>query len=365
MADAPGSRPLTLSIDAMGGDRAPGAVLDGIDIARIRHPGVRYLLHGNKGELERLLAGEAGLAAVVEIRHAPDVVGMEDKPSQAIRRRDTSMSRALESVKAGEAVGVVSAGNTGALMALSMLHLRRLDGISRPAIAALWPTVYGQSVVLDVGANVGSDARNLVDFAVMGAAFARAVFGIQKPSLGLLNIGAEEVKGNEEVKLAAQSIREANLDIAFAGFVEGDDISAGAVDVVVTDGYTGNIALKTAEGTAKLVAHYLREALKRSLFSKIGAFFAQGAFRILKVRMDPRTANGGIFLGLNGIVVKSHGGTDGLGFAAAIDLAVDMAKQNVVQRISDDIKGVAGVLSRLPTVAPEPEPAALPNVETA
>jgi glycerol-3-phosphate acyltransferase PlsX len=365
MADAPKTQQLTLSIDAMGGDRAPGAILDGIDIARVRHPGVRFLLHGNKGELERLLAGEAALAAAVEIRHAPDVVGMDDKPSQAIRRRDTSMSRALESVKNGEAVGVVSAGNTGALMAISMLQLRRLEGISRPAIAALWPTMHGQSVVLDVGANVGSDARNLVDFAVMGAAFARAVFGLKTPSLGLLNIGAEEVKGNEQVKLAAQTLRDAGLDIAFAGFVEGDDISAGTVDVVVTDGYTGNIALKTAEGTAKLVAHYLREALKRSLMSKLGALLASGAFRILKVRMDPRTANGGIFLGLNGIVVKSHGGTDGLGFAAAIDLAVDLAKQNVVQRIADDIKGVAGALSRLPAAAPEAETAADPNTEAA
>ena len=269
---------------------------------------------------------------------------------QALRRRDTSMSRALEAVKNGEAVGAVSAGNTGALMALAMLHVKRIDGIARPAIAALWPTVHGQSVVLDVGANVGSEARHLVDFAVMGAAFARNVLGLKTPSLGLLNIGAEEVKGNEAVKLAAQTLRESGLDIAFAGFVEGDDIGAGTVDVVVTDGYTGNIALKTAEGTAKLISHYLRQALSRSLFSKIGAFFAQGAFRILKVRMDPRTANGGIFLGLNGIVVKSHGGTDGLGFAAAIDLAVDMAKQNMVQRIADDMKGVAGLLRKVKLV---------------
>ncbi|MBL9009903.1 MAG: phosphate acyltransferase PlsX [Alphaproteobacteria bacterium] len=359
MADAPKTGQLVLSIDAMGGDNAPGAVLDGIDIARVRHPGVRFLLHGDKGELERLMAGDAGLLAVAEIRHAPDVVGMDDKPSQALRRgRETSMWRALESVKAGEAAGAVSAGNTGALMAMSKFQLRPLDGIARPAIAALWPTMHGQSVVLDVGANVGSEARHLVDFAVMGAAFARAVFGLKTPSVGLLNIGSEELKGNEQVKVAAQSLRDAGLDIAFAGFIEGDDISAGTVDVVVTDGFTGNIALKAAEGTAKLVSHYLREALKRSLLTKIGAFLASGAFRILKARMDPRAVNGGVFLGLNGIVVKSHGGTDGIGFAAAIDLAIDMAKQDMVRRIADDIKGVSGVLSRLAPAAPDATDAA-------
>ncbi len=362
MADAPKTGQLVLSIDAMGGDNAPGAVLDGIDIARIRHPGVRFLLHGDKGELERLMAGDGGLIAATEIRHAPDVVGMDDKPSQALRRgRETSMWRALESVKAGEAAGAVSAGNTGALMAMSKFQLRPLDGIARPAIAALWPTMHGQSVVLDVGANVGSEARHLVDFGVMGAAFARAVFGLRTPSVGLLNIGSEEVKGNEQVKAAAQTLRDAGLDIAFAGFVEGDDISAGTVDVVVTDGFTGNIALKAAEGTAKLVSFYLREALKRSLLTKIGAFLAGGAFRVLKARMDPRSVNGGVFLGLNGIVVKSHGGTDGIGFAAAIDMAVDMAKQNMVQRIADDIKGVSGVLSRIAPAAPdEPAPEAAP-----
>jgi glycerol-3-phosphate acyltransferase PlsX len=360
MTDAPASRTLTLSIDAMGGDNAPEAIIDGLDIARVRHPGVRFLLHGKKDELERLIAGNAALQAAVELRNASDVVGMDDKPSQAMRRgRETSMWRAIDSVKSGEAAGAVSAGNTGALMAMALLQLRPLEGITRPAIAALWPTMYGQTVVLDVGANVACEARHLVDFGVMGTAFARAVLGIKTPSLGVLNVGAEELKGNEHVKTAAQTLRDAGLDIAFAGFVEGDDISAGTVDVVVTDGFTGNIALKTAEGTAKLVGYYLKQALSRSLFSKIGAFLASGAFRILKVRMDPRTANGGIFLGLNGIVVKSHGGTDGLGFAAAVDLAVDMAKQKITEKISADIKGVSSILSRLgpgtPAAAPSPE----------
>lgn len=343
MTEAPKSQALVLSIDAMGGDFAPGAVLDGIDIARVRHPGVRFLLHGNKGALERMMAGEAGLLGVVEIRHAANVVGMDDKPSQALRRRhDTSMWNALESVKTGEAVGAVSAGNTGALMAMAKFQLRPIEGISRPAIAALWPTMHGQSVVLDVGANVETDARQLVDFAIMGAAFARTVFGMPKPLVALLNIGTEEVKGNDDVKAAAQMLRDApDLPMIFEGFVEGDDISAGTVDVVVTDGYTGNVALKAAEGTAKLVAHYLKQALKRNWLSKLGALIASGAFRILKIRMDPRGVNGGVFLGLNGIVVKSHGGTDGLGFASAIDLAVDMAKHNIIKRITDDLVRVA------------------------
>ncbi|MCC6920377.1 MAG: phosphate acyltransferase PlsX [Alphaproteobacteria bacterium] len=347
MADAaPRTNPLVLSIDAMGGDRAPGAVLDGIDIARVRHPGVRFLLHGPQGELERLIAGEAGLQGVVEIRHAANVVAMDEKPSQALRRRaDTSMSNALDSVKNGEAAACVSAGNTGALMAIAQFNLRRIEGIRRPAIAALWPTMHGQTVVLDVGANAGSDARHLVDFAVMGAAYARVVFGLERPLVALLNIGAEEMKGNDAVKGAAQALREATgLPMSFQGFVEGDDISAGTVDVVVTDGYTGNIALKAAEGTAKLIQHYLKEALKRSWMSMLGAAIASGAFRILKIRMDPRSVNGGVFLGLNGIVVKSHGGADGLGFASAIDLAIDMAKQNIVQRIADGLKGVSAAL---------------------
>jgi glycerol-3-phosphate acyltransferase PlsX len=364
MTEAPKIQPLILSIDAMGGDFAPGAVLDGIDIARVRHPGVRFLLHGNKGQLERIIAGEAGLSGVIEIRHAPNVVAMDDKPSQALRRgHDTSMWRAIESVKTGEAAAVVSAGNTGALMAMSYFQLRTLESISRPAIAAMWPTMHGQSVVLDVGANVEADTRNLVEFAIMGAAYARSVFGMKLPTVALLNIGSEELKGNEHVKAAAKILRETDLPMSFQGFVEGDDISAGTVDVVVTDGYTGNIALKAAEGTAKLVAHYLRQAIKRSWMSMLGAALASGAFRILKVRMDPRGVNGGVLLGLNGVVVKSHGGTDGLGFASAIDLAVDMANQNIVQRIATDIKGVAAMLP--PAGAPVAAEPGTPSVSQA
>ncbi len=344
----PGTKTITLSVDAMGGDFAPKAVVEGLEIARVRRPGVKYLLHGDETRLNELVSGKAGLASSVSIRHASNVVAMDDKPSQALRRgRETSMWRAIDSVRQGEAQAAVSAGNTGALMAMAKFQLRPLDGIARPAIAAQWPTVRGQTVVLDVGANVGSEARHLVDFAVMGAAFARAIYGLPKPTLGLLNIGVEELKGNEHVKAAAQLLRDSGLPIQFQGFVEGDDISLGAVDVVVTDGFTGNVALKAAEGTAKLIGQYLKDALNRSWMSKLGAALASGAFRVLKTKMDPRSVNGGVFLGLNGLVVKSHGGTDGLGFASAVDLAVDMAQADLSNRIAADMASIQSALGRL------------------
>jgi glycerol-3-phosphate acyltransferase PlsX len=321
----------------MGGDSGPASVLAGVAIARRRHPNVRFLLHGDEAVLAPLLTRHRALAAHAEIRHAPAVIGMAEKPSQAIRRgRNSSMWHALEAVARGDAQVAVSAGNTGALMAISMFRIGLIEGVSRPAIAVLWPTVRGQSVVLDVGANAGSDAEQLVDFAVMGEAFARAIFGIERPTVGLLNIGEEEVKGIESVKQAAQILRASKLPIEFHGFIEGDDIGAGLVDVVVTDGFTGNVALKTAEGTAKLILFYLRSALKRSLLGRLGALLASGAFRVLKRKLDPRNLNGGVFLGLNGVVVKSHGGADALGFASAIDLAIDMGGSDMIGRILTD-----------------------------
>lgn len=332
---------LTVSIDAMGGDAGPGIVVAAVARAVVRHPTVRFLLHGDEAELKPLMAKRPKLAASTEIRHSPDRVRMEEKPSQALRRgRNTSMWHAIESVAKKEADVVVSAGNTGALMAMSMVQLRVLENIDRPAIAALWPTKRGQSVVLDVGANIGTDADQLVDFAVMGEAFARAVLGLERPTVGILNVGAEDVKGNEAVRGAAQILRNVTLPIEFCGFVEGDDISEGTVDVVVTDGFTGNVALKTAEGTAKLVIHFLRSALTRSFLGRIGGFLATGALRALRRKLDPRASNGGIFLGLNGIVVKSHGGTDALGFASALDMAIDMVRADVISKIVADRAGV-------------------------
>jgi glycerol-3-phosphate acyltransferase PlsX len=330
-------RELTVSIDAMGGDAGPGTVVTALLRTIQRHPDTKFLLAGDEKILNALLSRHPRLKDRVTVRHAPDRVAMEDKPGHVLRRgRETSMWRAIEAVKNGEAQVAVSAGNTGALMASAMFQLGIIDGVSRPAIAALWPTLRGQSVVLDVGANITATAEQLVDFAVMGTAFAHAILGLEKPSVGLLNVGSEELKGNDAVKAAAQILKGCTLPMTFHGFVEGNDIAEGTVDVVVTDGFTGNIALKTAEGTAKLVGQFLRRSLKRSLLGQIGAFIASGALGALRRRLDPRAVNGGIFLGLKGVVVKSHGGTDAIGFASALDMAITMAKADINTRITAD-----------------------------
>ncbi len=343
------ARELTVSIDAMGGDAGPGVVVTALQRSVQRHSTVQFLLHGPGEELTALLARHPRLKHRVTVRHAPDRVAMEDKPSHVLRRgRETSMWKAIECVKVKDADVAVSAGNTGALMAMAMFQLGIIEGISRPAIATIWPTMRGQTVVLDCGANVAASAEQLVDFAVMGEAFAHAVFGLDRPSVGLLNVGAEEQKGNDAVKGAAQTLRGTNLPMAFHGFVEGDDIAKGTVDVVVTDGFTGNIALKTAEGTARLVSQFLRQALSRSWFGRLGALIASGALATLRRKLDPRASNGGIFLGLNGVVVKSHGGTDAIGFAGAIDMAIDMVKADINTRI---IKDRGGIDDALPSAA--------------
>jgi glycerol-3-phosphate acyltransferase PlsX len=336
-----------LSVDVMGGDDAPAIVIDGLALVVVRQPKVRYLLHGDEARLAPLLDTRPALKAASTLRHAPDVVAMDDKPSHVLRGgrnrgRSTSMWQAIASVRSGEAHAVVSAGNTGALMAMAKLQLKAMEGIERPAIAALWPTVRGESVVLDVGANVGLDERQLVDFAILGEAYARVILGLDRPSVALLNIGVEEVKGTEAVKAAAADIRESGMDMNFEGFVEGVDISLGKVDVVVTDGFTGNVALKTAEGTARLFAHYLSLAIRRTWISRLGYLLASGAFRTLRERLDPRTANGGVFLGLNGIVVKSHGGTDGMGFAAALELAISLSSGDIAAKITSRLREIKG-----------------------
>jgi len=335
------TRALTVSIDAMGGDAGPGVVVSALLKTIQRHTDVQFVLHGDEAQLKPLLARQPKLSGRATVRHAPGRVSMEDKPSHVLRRgKDTSMWRTVDCVKAGDADVAVSAGNTGALMAVSMFGLGIIEGISRPAIAVIWPTLKGQCVVLDVGANVSATDEQLVDFAVMGEAFAHVIFGLEKPTVGILNVGAEEQKGNEGVRGAAQILRNSNLPMDFHGFVEGDDIAKGTVDVVVTDGFTGNIALKTAEGTARLVSSYLRQALKRSMLSKLGAVIASGALNALKRKMDPRAQNGGVFLGLNGIVVKSHGSADAVGFASALDIAIDMARADINARITTDRSAV-------------------------
>ncbi len=325
----------------MGGDHGPDVVIPAAAIALVRHPDMQFLLVGDTARIEPVLAAHPALAAKARIIHTDVAVTMDAKPSQALRkgRYRSSMWLALEAVKDGRADAVVSAGNTGALMAMAKFCLKTIQGVDRPAIAAIWPTVEAECIVLDVGANVGADARQLVEFALMGAAMARALFGLDKPSVGLLNIGVEEIKGLDQIREAASVLKEAPLPIRYHGFVEGDDVGQGVVDVVVTDGYTGNIALKTAEGTAKQIGQYMRAAMGRSLLARLGAVLAQGAFRALKEKLDPRQLNGGIFLGLNGIVVKSHGGTDATGFASAIDTAYDMASTGVVKRLASDVTG--------------------------
>ena len=318
---------ITIALDAMGGDDAPQIVVAGANIARRRNPDVKFLLYGNEEDVAPLVARQRGLDEFVEIRHAPEKVEADDKPSQIVRSgHETSMWKAIEAVKQSEADGIVSAGNTGALLAMAMLILRRLEGIDRPAIASFFPTLRGETVMLDLGANIRCDARNLVEFAIMGEVFARTILGITNPTIGLLNVGEEETKGNDALKDAANLLRELDLPGEFVGFVEGDDIPAGAVDVVVTDGFTGNVALKTAEGTAKLINAFVRETFRNSFWAKIGYVFAKRSFDKLRSRSDPRRYNGAVFLGLNGVCVKSHGGTDAVGFATAIGVAIDMIK---------------------------------------
>jgi glycerol-3-phosphate acyltransferase PlsX len=346
-----------LALDAMGGDKGPEVVIPGAALALVRHPDVEFLLFGDEAQIKPLLAAKPALQAKSQIRHAEITVQMDEKPSQALRRgrHKSGMWLAIEAVRAGEAAAVVSAGNTGALMAMSRFILRTLPGIERPAIAAIWPTTVGESVVLDVGATVGADAHQLVEFAIMGEAMASCLFGKAHPTVGLLNIGTEEVKGNDSVKEAGRMLREMKLPLQYAGFVEGDDIGRGKVDVVVTEGFTGNVAIKTAEGTAKQITSFMRDALRASFISRVGAFFAGGAFAALRERLDPRKHNGGVFLGLNGVVVKSHGGTDALGYATAIDVAIDMVRNGLTQRIASDVAEVHTVLQT--PLPPEEQPA--------
>ncbi len=333
---------VTLSIDAMGGDGAPRVVVEGVDLALKSLEGVGFLLAGDEEQLEPLLARCPAARAVSQIRHTKDIITNDEKPGVALRvGRNSSMRLAIDAVGQGKAMGVVSAGNTGALMAMAKFVLRTLPGVDRPAIATYFPTQRADSVMLDLGANVDCNADNLVQFAVMGEVFARNVLGLKQPSIGILNIGAENLKGNTAVKQAAQILQETDLPIKFHGFVEGDDIGAGTVDVVVTDGFTGNVALKTTEGIAKMFGLFLKEALTSSFPGRLGAFLAQGALKRFKMRVDPRRYNGAMFLGLNGICVKSHGGTDALGFSNAVTVAVEMIRDGLNESIKADFARLA------------------------
>ncbi len=341
-----------ISIDGMGGDNAPGIVVEGLERFAKTRSDLHFLLHGDEAKLKPLLANAPTAAPRTEIRHTPTSVAMDAKPGHAVRRgKGSSMWNAIESVKNGEAIAAVSAGNTGVLMGMSLLILRTIEGVRRPALVAGWPTRKGVSAVLDLGADINADAEQLVEFAIMGQAYFRALHHKDDPTIGLLNIGSEELKGHESIREAAKLIRESGIKMNFHGFVEGDDIGKGTVDVVVTDGFTGNVALKTAEGLARMITDMLRDTFKSGPLAMLGALLAMPALKRFREALDPRKTNGAVLLGLNGVVVKSHGGTDDVGFAQAISVAADMGQSRFRSEIDESLK-------RLMASAPAPPPVA-------
>lgn len=354
------SKTLVISLDAMGGDHGPSVVVGGVADYLKAHPrsDLAFIIHGSAEAIEAQIRAHRLPRELLDIRHTDKFVAMDEKPAQALRRgRGSSLWNAIESVKSGEAAAIVSAGNTGALMAISKLQLRMAaPGLERPAIVASWPTLRGITAVLDVGANIDCDAAQLIEFAIMGEAFQTAVHGTKRPTIGLLNVGSEDMKGHEQVREAHRLLRSGAFDLDYHGFVEGDDIAKGTVDVVVTDGFTGNVALKTAEGTARFISALLKDALMSGLPSRFGAMMALPALRKMRNRIDPNAINGGPLLGLNGIVVKSHGGASAYGFGNAIRVAGDLARSDYMTKVSVSLK-------RMTTVLEEDEAGAVSLVE--
>jgi glycerol-3-phosphate acyltransferase PlsX len=338
-----------IALDAMGGDVGASVVIPGAAISLTRHPDTEFLLFGNRAVIDEQLEKHPALKAASRVIHTDVAVSNEDKPSQALRRgrKTSSMWLAIDAVKKREAGVAISAGNSGALVAMARFCLRMLNGIDRPALAAVWPTIKGYSVVLDLGATIGGDARHLVALAVMGSAMASARFGLERPTVGLLNIGVEEMKGHQEIREAAELLRAMNLpQLHYTGFVEGDGIGRGAADVIVTEGFSGNIALKTAEGTSRQLLQLLRGAMASTLSSRLGYLLARKAFRVLRDKMDPGKSNGSVLLGLNGIVVKSHGGTDAEGFASAVDVGYEMVHYDLLTKINQMLHRDGGALAQ-------------------
>ncbi len=340
-------RPLTLSIDAMGGDHGPPVTVAGVEIALERLSGreVRFQLHGDQAALEAQLARHPKLRSVVSVHHTDKVIGGEDKPAQALRRgKGSSLWNAVEAIRDGGADAAISGGNTGALMAISKLILRMAGGLDRPAIVSSWPTRRGVTAMLDVGANISSDAAQLVEFAIMGEAFYCAVHASpgQRVRVGLMNVGSEEQKGHDEVREANSILRDGGIELDYHGFVEGDDIAKGTVEVIVTDGFTGNVALKTGEGLARFFAAELREAMTSGPLSMAGAFLAQGALKRLRTRLEP--PGGGPLLGLNGVVIKAHGGGTANSFADALKIAADLAASDYAAKAAANMQRLARAL---------------------
>ena len=351
------TEPLVLSVDAMGGDHGPPVIVAGCDLALDKLAGrnIRFLLHGRQDLIEAELARYPRLKAVSEVCHTDQVISGDEKPAQALRRgKGSSLWNSVEAIRKGEAHAAMSGGNTGALMAISKLILRMFGDSDRPAIGAGWPTLRGVTAVLDLGANIDCDAQQLVEFAILGSAFYGAVYGkdqTQRPTVGLLNVGSEDMKGHQEVRDAHQILRQTALDLDYRGFVEGNDIAMGTVDVIVTDGFTGNVALKTGEGMARFFAATLREQLTSSLMNKVGALIAQGALKALKARLDPSSVNGGPLLGLKGTVVKSHGGADAAGVANALKVAADLAASDYVAAIERNMSRLSDARKVVPSEA--------------
>lgn len=340
----------------MGGDHGPAVLIPGAALALKERPAIRYLLVGDQAQILPLLEKFPALKSASTVLHTDKKVASDEKPAQALRSgRDSSMRLAINAVSEGRADCVVSGGNTGALMAMAKMVLKCLPGIQRPAIASVFPTMKGETVVLDLGANLECDAELLVQFAVLGAVYSRLVRGHETPTVGLLNVGSEDMKGHDELRNAAAILQQVKFPGKYHGFVEGNDIPQGSVDVIVTDGFTGNVALKVAEGVGKLTSHMLKDSLKSSIFGMIGAFFAYGALKKLKKRMDPRLYNGGMFLGLGGVCVKSHGGMDEIGVASAIKVAADLVAAGFNSRVAQEIQQVMGQESFItPAAAPTP-----------
>lgn len=330
---------IIIAVDAMGGDFGPSVTINALKFAIKKNPDLFFLVFGDSAKITPVLSDLGILKKYLEVIHTEKVIGSSDKPSAALRAsKGTSMRMAIDAVEDGRAHAIVSAGNTGALMALAKIVLRPMTGIYRPAIASVLPGIKGDTVMLDLGANVLVDAENLVQFALLGSIFAKAYKKIEHPpTVGLLNIGSEDVKGPDHVRAAAEILSKISFPGRYIGFVEGDDIGKGGVDVIVSDGYAGNIALKTLEGTGKLIKHYMLESFSSSLLAKVGAFFAYTSLKRLKNKMDPRLYNGGVFLGLNGLCIKSHGGTDALGFSSAIMMADRLARSGYIAQVAHDM----------------------------
>ena len=331
---------LVISIDAMGGDNSPKVVIEGLNLAHKRNPSIRFLIYGDEKKVNEEMDKFPELRTVSEIFHTEEFVHNEDKPSHVIRNRNTSMYQAIEAVKQGKAQAVVSAGNTGALMAISKLVLKTIQKIHRPAIVSIMPHESGRYVMLDLGANTECDGINLAEFAIMGSVYAKCALNVENPRVALMNIGAEEMKGKEEIHMAAHIIKNTHLNLNFIGYIEPHEIPKNKADVVVADGFSGNIALKSVEGTSRLMMHLIKNSIKKSFFAKLGLPFMIGAIKSLKQNMDPRLYNGAMFVGLNGLSVKSHGGTDAFGFSVAVENAAKLVAKDFVGSIRKELEHV-------------------------